>query len=185
VFGSVLNQLEQQSMMPSLLRYRPARVEPDTGGVSRPDTSYLPCRTRARRRRAVLREAAHFPTKGFIMKHALILLAFSSTLALTACQREAPPVVQVIAGPAGAPGATGATGAAGAQARPGATGETGAKGQTGTTGQTGESGMAGATGAPGYDGAKGEVGATGATGDDGAKGDKGRTGDTVVVLPQR
>jgi hypothetical protein len=52
--------------------------------------------------------------KGYIMKHALILLALTSTLALTACQRETPPVVQVVAGPAGAPGPAGATGATGA-----------------------------------------------------------------------
>ena len=135
------------------------------------------------------------PTKGFIMKYSLILLAVAATFTLSACKSEAPaPVVQVIAGPAGAPGATGATGATGAEAQPGATGATGATGQTGETGNTGVTGApgydgakgeAGATGATGYDGAKGEDGATGAQGYEGEKGDKGRTGDTVVVLPQR
>lgn len=86
------------------------------------------------RRRAVAHAAAHI-TKDSNMKHALILLALSSTLALTACQRETPPpVVQVVADPAGAPGATGATGAKGAEAAPGATGATGQAGVTGATG---------------------------------------------------
>jgi hypothetical protein len=118
--------------------------------------------------------------KGFIMKHALILLALTSTFALTACQRETPPpVVQVVAGPAGAPGATGATGAKGAEAQPGATGA------TGQTGAAGYDGAQGATGTAGNDGAKGEVGAAGYDGAKGDTGAKGKTGDTVIVVPQR
>jgi hypothetical protein len=179
-------------------RFRPAASNPTPAAPIGLILPRPPRGTPARRRRAVQPEAAHLPTKGFIMKHSLILLALAATFTLSACQKDAPPpVVQVIAGPAGAPGATGATGATGAEAQAGATGatgatgavgDTGAKGTAGATGDTGAQGYDGAkgeAGATGYDGAKGEAGATGATGYDGEKGDKGRTGDTVVVLPQR
>src|SRR5438094_1667821 len=109
MFGSARNHSERQSMMGPLSATARPESNLTLAAPTGPDFFLPPCGTRARRRRAVPPEAAHFPTKGFIMKHSLILLALASTFALSACQRPAaaPPVVQVIAGPAGAPGATG------------------------------------------------------------------------------
>ncbi len=68
------------------------------------------------------------------MKHALIYLALTTAVGLSACQKTETPAVApvvVVPGPAGATGATGATG------MPGSTGYTGATGDTGATGRTG------------------------------------------------
>jgi hypothetical protein len=100
--------------------------------------------------------------KGFAMKCSILLLVLVGSVALTACERQATPVVVPVA----VPGPAGATGMTGASASAGATGATGSAGSAGAEGAKGE------VGAPGDEGAKGDTGAS------------GKSGSTIVVVPK-